>query len=119
MSSEYSFIEFTKKLLSEHTNVTSVQERNDYVFEVTRSMQEDKVVVVIVNEYVLGELTILRIIQENPDVAIICSGGDWNKPTKNAFDLCSEHNVCLCNFKGLYWVLFKKNCRNYVCDTYC
>ena len=119
MSSDFSFLLNTKKILSNHTNVTSVEQRNDYVFEVMRSTQHDKVIIAAVKEYVLGELTILRIIQENPDVDIICSGGDWNKPTSNAFNLCCEQNVCLCNFKGLFKALHRQDCRNYVCDTYC
>lgn len=119
MSSDYSFICFTLEFLSKHNNVISVQQRNDYVFEVMRENPKDKVIVAAINEYVLGELTILRITQENPDVDIICSGGDWNKPTQNAFNLCHEQNICLCNFKGLFRALYRQECRNYVCDTYC
>lgn len=119
MSSDYSFISFTQFFLSKHPNVTSLSQRNDYVFEVNRVAPQDKIIIAAINEYVLGELTILRIIQENPDVDIICSGGDWNKPTQNAFNLCHKQNVCLCNFKGLFRALYRHDCRNYVCDTYC
>lgn len=119
MSGDFRFLEFTRKFLTNHSNVTSVEQRNDFVFEVMRSSQQDKVVIASVNEYVLGELTILRIIQENSAIDIICSGGNWNKPTSNAFNPCREHNVCLCNFKGLFRALHRQDCRNYVCDTYC
>lgn len=119
MSGDYKFICFTLDFLSKHKNVISVNKRFDYVFEVMRENPNDKVIVAAINEYVLGVITILRITKEAPEVDIICSGGDWNKPTQDAFNLCRELNICLCNFKGLYRALYSQDCKNYVCDTYC
>lgn len=101
----FSRISWVQSLLQSHGNVLSVSRGNDIVFETERK-SGDRLIVLCLDEYVMGISATQRVFREFSGVHIIYVGGNWNKYTREAKQYCLDRNVGLYNageINGALW----------------
>ncbi|MCB9521522.1 MAG: hypothetical protein H6698_07095 [Myxococcales bacterium] len=91
----YSHISWMTNVLSTHNNVREVTRVHDIVFEVERIRPEDRLRILLVNEYVMGLTRVQSALAEFGALNIICVGGKWNGYTKDAEAFCRDQRIGL------------------------
>lgn len=98
-------VKFLKERLETKPNVKSVENLDYNILEVKRKFKS-KLVIYIVDAYVLGDGATLEIIQNNPNINTITTISLWNEYTSNAKILAKEHNVALFTFNELMGAVY-------------
>jgi hypothetical protein len=88
----YCSITFFECVLNSHKNVVSHYRTSDILFKIKR-IHGDELTVLLVNEYILGEMRIYRALQEFPKFEYIVNCGDWNSYTPEAKELGRKSNI--------------------------
>jgi len=99
-------IEWFEKKINTHPNVISVSRHDDIVFDIKRSKDQD-VTLLCLDEYTLGVAAVYRILSEFPNVNFIYIGGQWNRYTPEAKEMCLEHRMGLYNISELTGALWR------------
>ena len=93
----YSTISFFYDALTSHRKVIDVERIRDIYFIV--SLNENIINALLLNEYVLGVETIIRAMNEFPDVDHIVNGGNWNSFTSDAISYASDNSIGIHSIK--------------------
>lgn len=95
-----------KERLESKQNVKSAEYIETNILEVKRRNFQSKLVLYIVDAYVLGEGATLEIIEKNPNINTIIVVSLWNEYTTKAKKLAREHNIALFTFNELMGAVF-------------
>lgn len=108
----FSRITWVGGVLKGHGNVLSVFRHDDIIFEIQRK-SGPSITLICLDEYTLGIAGVERIFGEFPDVNLIYVGGNWNKDTPEAKELCLSRSVGLYNASELTGALWKDDFATY------
>jgi hypothetical protein len=109
----FSRITWLNGALKNHPNVLSVSRHDDIVFEIQRK-SGPPITLLCLDEYTLGVSAAERVFEEFPKVNLIYVGGNWNKYTRDAKELCSSRAIGLYNASELNGALSKDDFSTYV-----
>lgn len=99
-------------VLKNHPNVLSVSRHDDIVFDIQRR-SGPAIAVICLDEYTLGESGAQRVFDEFPNANLIYVGGNWNKYTHEAKELCWSRSVGLYNASEINGALWKDDFATY------
>lgn len=113
----YSIIAWLERALKTHGNVTSVRRYNDILFDVTRKIQGDQLIIFCADEYACGTTFVQKVLSEYSTCDCISVGGRWNGYTHQAKKFCLARQVGLfvsdelmgALWKDEYWAHIKKD----------
>lgn len=109
----FSRIVWVEKALKSHGNVVDVSRHDDIVFEVGRKSGAP-ITLICLDEYTLGVAGVERVFGEFPKANLIYVGGNWNKYTREAKELCLSRSVGLFNASELSGAIWKDDFAAYV-----
>jgi hypothetical protein len=95
---EYCRITFLERVLKNHENIINLKRKKDILFTFERIKQNDSLSLLCLDSYVFGENDLYQVLEEFPEVDIICIGSIWNFYTRDAKILALEKKL------GLYRV---------------
>ena len=104
----FSRISWLENAIKIHPNVIGISRHDDIIIEVDRKTGE-KLSVICLDEYALGESAVLRIFQEFPNVNFISVGGNWNGYTPEAKKICLSRQMGLYNSSEITGAIWKND----------
>ncbi len=107
----YSRITWLEEAIRSHKNVTRLSRHDDIIIEIER--ENGPITLICLDEYVLGEAGVRRVMQEFPRVNFISVGGNWNGYTPEAKELCLSNQIGLFNSSELAGAIFRNDFWNY------
>jgi hypothetical protein len=110
----YSVISWLEQALKTHRNILSVSRYDDIIFDVTRTNQDDRLIIFCANEYVCGTTFVQRVLTDYPKCNIISVGGGWNGYTSEAKKFCLAAKIGLFVSDELMGALYKDKYWNHV-----
>ncbi|HDY9015198.1 hypothetical protein POV95_07740 [Klebsiella variicola] len=113
----FSSISWFDDFLKSHKNVKNFIREKDIIFRVERKIQNDKLTIILLNEYTMSVTKILKVIKEFGGVGIIVVGGHWNSYTSGAKEHAIQQELGLFNsaeigaalYKNDYWNFHRKD----------
>jgi hypothetical protein len=108
----FSRITWLNSVLKNHPNVRNVFRRDDIVFDIQRNTGP-AITLVCLDEYTLGVAAAERVFEEFPDAKLIYVGGNWNKYTFEAKELCRSRGIGLYNASEINGALWKNEFATY------
>ncbi|HEO1777148.1 MULTISPECIES: hypothetical protein [Acinetobacter calcoaceticus/baumannii complex] len=114
---EYCRITFLERVLKNHPNIFNLKRSKDILFSFERIKQKDSLNLLCLDSYVFGENDLYKVLEEFPNVDIICIGSMWNRYTRDAKKLALQRKLGLYRIDeingGIYfdkfWLYHKKD----------
>ena len=102
----YSRIVWLQDAIKQHDNVVAISRHDDIIIEIRRR-EGCPITLICLDDYVLGESGVMRVLKEFPGVNFISVGGNWNGYTPEAKQICISRNIGLFNSGELTGALYK------------
>jgi hypothetical protein len=108
----FSRITWLNGVVKNHPNVSGVFRHDDIVFEIQRR-SGPPITLACLDEYTLGVSGAERVFDEFPEANLIYVGGNWNKYTHEAKELCLLRSIGLYNASEINGALWKDDFTTY------
>lgn len=109
----YSHISFFERALSNHRMVEGFERTKDILFKIDLTNGK-QITALLVNEYSLGLVAVLRAREEFPEADFIVTAAIWNGYTKEAKDWGRQNDVGVFIVSDFFGALFVKNPKLFV-----
>ena len=113
---EYCRITFLERVLKNHENIINLNRSKDILFTFNRMKQNDSLKVLCLDSYVFGENDLYKVLEEFPDVDIICIGSMWNCYTPDAKKVALQKKLGLYRIDelkgGIYFLCTRQISQN-------
>ena len=108
----FSTIRFFEEGLESHNKIKSISRDSDILFTID-TVFNATYKVLLLNEYVMGEASVIKALGEFGKLDFIVYGGKWNDSTEEANRIASENNIRLFDISDFLGAINLKNPKEY------